>query len=288
MRSRFSGSRRSRRKLARHARVRGTWWRAVEPRIGKTRVSQGAEQRVVLIGTDQRTLSYPRPGAVTLPPRPAAGMARGVGGAAARETKTLIPAAWLDRSGQQKGPLVSGPCTKPAVANKFDVAADLLHGVLVITGEISRNANQARCRPLHFCSFVPSVTLYHQPLEVTAMIHEPVEVNSPWLMTFSFEARLNSMMTGQKFSSIPSLSIRPLVCAVFGCEEANTEQSAEIALQSSHEQHEMNLHSLASKPMHHLDAMSASTATGALSIVVVFAMPASRPRAPRDRPGSGP
>ena len=34
---------------------------------------------------------------------------------------------------------------KPAVANEFDVAADLLNGVLVIPGEVSGNANHTKC-----------------------------------------------------------------------------------------------------------------------------------------------
>jgi hypothetical protein len=46
----FSGSRHRHRQPICNARVKRKFWRAVEPRIGKTRKIQSAEQRVVLIG----------------------------------------------------------------------------------------------------------------------------------------------------------------------------------------------------------------------------------------------
>ena len=49
-------------------------------------------------------------------------------------------------------------------------------------------------------------------------------------MMFSFEWRLYSTMTGQLFSSMPSVSIRPSVM-LYSDKEAHTKQAVEIALE---------------------------------------------------------
>src|SRR3954466_5207429 len=95
------------------------------------------------------------------------------------------------------------------ITQEFDVAGNLLDGVLVVPREVPSDAQKARTGPVHALGHVGTEFFHHEPLKVFSVIEEPIKIEQSWLTTFSFMARLYSMMTGEPSSSIPKVSIRP-------------------------------------------------------------------------------
>src|SRR4051794_7808439 len=99
------------------------------------------------------------------------------------------------------------------ITQEFDVAGNLLDGVLVVPREVPSDAQKARTGPVHALGHVGTEFFHHEPLKVFSVIEEPIKIEqslAPHILVYgSFMARLYSMMTGEPSSSIPKVSIRP-------------------------------------------------------------------------------
>ena len=65
---------------------------------------------------------------------------------------------------------------KQAITDQLYVAVDLLHGMAVVLGKVRRDADQAWRVPVDTVSGFMAQLAGNKPLEITAMIHQPVEV----------------------------------------------------------------------------------------------------------------
>jgi hypothetical protein len=65
---------------------------------------------------------------------------------------------------------------KTTVSDQFDISCDLFDGVLIVSGEISGDADQAGCAPIDVFGYLRPELLHHEPLEFLPVIKEPVEV----------------------------------------------------------------------------------------------------------------
>ena len=65
---------------------------------------------------------------------------------------------------------------KATIPDQFDIAGDLLYGVLVISGELPGDANQPWRTPIDVACYFSSQLFHHQPLKLLAMVQQPVKV----------------------------------------------------------------------------------------------------------------
>jgi hypothetical protein len=68
------------------------------------------------------------------------------------------------------------PCLETSISNELDISGDLFDGVLVVSGKITGNADQARRALIDFLGDIGPKLLHDEPLEFLAVIQQPVEV----------------------------------------------------------------------------------------------------------------
>ena len=65
---------------------------------------------------------------------------------------------------------------KTTVSDQFDIARNLLDGMLIISREIARDTNEAGRTPVDIVCGIRAELLHHQPLEFFAVVQQPVEI----------------------------------------------------------------------------------------------------------------
>lgn len=68
---------------------------------------------------------------------------------------------------------------KPPVTNKIDTSIDLLNSVLVVSGEVTRDADQPRRRPVDLGCTVLAELLHGKELELGLVVEQPIEIEQP-------------------------------------------------------------------------------------------------------------
>ena len=65
------------------------------------------------------------------------------------------------------------------ITQEFNVAGNLLDGVLIVASEVPGDAQEARIGLVHALGHIGTEFLHHEPLKVFPVVEEPIKIEQP-------------------------------------------------------------------------------------------------------------
>ncbi|WP_374273653.1 hypothetical protein [Actinoplanes sp. M2I2] len=123
-----------------------------------------------------------------------------------------------------------------AVPDQLDAPVDLLHGVLVVAGEVTGDADEPRSAPVNLLGGPQRQVFHDKQGELTVVVHQPIEIKKTLaddvLVTRSLVLKYDRRAVLVESERVHAATV-PGPGGVLGGQEANPEQRVHVALDQS-------------------------------------------------------